>query len=204
MTEAFHTTVPERSTSAASSHARQFAERVSFVLRCMVGIVHLRRQAGLFGLARVKGRPIVSGTGEIAIGRRFVLVNRFMPCEFACAEGARLTIGRNVEINYGVLISARRSVTIGDNVLIGNLSVISDTAFPGAGDRLAAEDDPPLAIEIGDDVWLAARVTVLPGAKIGRGAIIGAGSVVRGTIPPGTIAMGNPARPLVRLAPRGP
>ena len=200
MTETFHSTVSERTTGAVSEGLRRLADAGSFVLRCLVGLVHLRRQAGVFGLARVKGRPIVSGTGEIAIGSRFVLVNKFMPCELACAEGARLTIGRNVEVNYGVLISARRSVTIGDNVLIGNLSVISDTAFSGAEDRIAAEDDPPLGIEIGDDVWLAARVTVMPGAKIGRGAVIGAGSVVRGTIPPGTIAMGNPARPLLRVA----
>ncbi len=186
--------------SSDSRRGRRVTDSVSFVLRCLIGIVHLRRQVGVLGLARVKGRPIVSGAGEISIGSRFVLVNRFMPCELACAEGARLTIGRNVEINYGVLISAQRSVTIGDNVLIGNLSVISDTAFPGAGDRLSPQDDPPLGIEIGDDVWLAARVTVLPGARIGRGAVIGAGSVVRGTIPPGTMAMGNPARPLVRLA----
>ncbi len=197
MTDALRSIVSERPTGAGPTRAR-LADAASFVLRCLVGIVHLRSQAGVFGLARVKGRPIVSGAGEISIGSRFVLVNKFMPCELACAEGARLTIGRNVEINYGVLISARRNVTIGDNVLIGNLSVISDTAFPGAG--LAADDDPPRPIEIGDDVWLAARVTVLPGAKIGRGAVIGAGSVVRGTIPPGTIAMGNPARPLVRLA----
>lgn len=203
MTEAFQSIVPARRTGAGPV-LRRVSETLSFVLRCLVGMLYLRRQAGLFGLARVKGRPIVSGTGEISIGRRFVQVNRFMPCEIACAAGARLTIGCNVEVNYGVLIAARRSVTIGDRVLIGNLSVISDTAFPGAGDRLAADNDPPLPIEIGDDVWLAARVTVLPGARIGRGAVIGAGSVVRGTIPPGTIAMGNPARPLMRLPPHKP
>ncbi len=201
MSEAFQTIVSERRSGAGPARVRRAAEAASFVVRCLVGLLHLRRQAGIFGLARVKGRPIVSGPGEISIGRRFVQVNTFMPCELACAAGARLRIGNDVEVNYGVLISAHRSVTIGDNVLIGNLSVISDTAFPGAGDRLAADDDPALPIEIGDDVWLAARVTVLPGAKIGRGAVVGAGSVVRGTIPPGTIAMGNPARPIARVAP---
>ena len=48
-------------------------------------------------------------------------------------------------------------------------------------------------IEIGDFVWFGSRVTVLPNTKIGEGAIIQAGSVVHGTIPPFAIAGGNPA-----------
>ena len=47
---------------------------------------------------------------------------------------------------------------------------------------------------IGDDVWLGARVILLPGAVIGHGAVIGAGSVVAGEIPPMAVAAGNPAR----------
>lgn len=56
----------------------------------------------------------------------------------------------------------------------------------GGGDR-----EP---VRIGDDVWIGARVTILPGADIGNGAVIGAGSVVRGKIPPMVVAAGNPAR----------
>ena len=190
----------ERIRSGVLQWRTSCVEAVSFVLRCLVGVVHLRRYAGPFGLARVKGRPLISGAGTIAIGRRFVLVNKIMPCEIVCAKGARLTIGANCQVNYGVLIAVRERVTIGDNVLIGNLSVISDVAFPTRPDALAPDDDPPQPIEIGDDVWLAARVTVMPGARIGRGAVIGAGSVVRGMIPPGVVAMGNPARPLLRVA----
>lgn len=49
-------------------------------------------------------------------------------------------------------------------------------------------------IEIDDFVWLGSRVTILPGTKIGKGAIIQAGSVVHGTIPAYAIAGGNPAK----------
>jgi acetyltransferase-like isoleucine patch superfamily enzyme len=49
-------------------------------------------------------------------------------------------------------------------------------------------------VEIGDGVWLAARVTVLPGSRIGAGAVIAAGSVVAGDIPAGNVAGGIPAR----------
>lgn len=49
-------------------------------------------------------------------------------------------------------------------------------------------------IEIGDFVWIGSNVTILPGAKIGEGAIIQAGAVVHGEIPPLGIAGGNPAK----------
>ena len=50
----------------------------------------------------------------------------------------------------------------------------------------------PVIIE--DDVWLGARVTILPGARIGHGCVIGAGAVVSGEVPPMSVAVGNPAR----------
>ena len=49
---------------------------------------------------------------------------------------------------------------------------------------------------IGHDVWIGQGATILPGAQIGHGCIIGAKSVVAGTIPPYTIVAGNPAKPL--------
>jgi len=49
-------------------------------------------------------------------------------------------------------------------------------------------------IEIGDFVWVGGRVMIMPGVKIGEGAIIGGGSVVRGEVPPYAIAFGNPAK----------
>ncbi|PVA06402.1 CatB-related O-acetyltransferase [Thalassorhabdomicrobium marinisediminis] len=51
---------------------------------------------------------------------------------------------------------------------------------------------------LGHDVWIGQGATILPGARIGSGCIIGARSVVRGTIPPYTVLAGNPARPLRR------
>ena len=51
-------------------------------------------------------------------------------------------------------------------------------------------------ITIGNNVWIAANVIVLPGVSIGGGAVIGAGSVVTKDIAPYTLVAGNPARPL--------
>jgi acetyltransferase-like isoleucine patch superfamily enzyme len=57
-------------------------------------------------------------------------------------------------------------------------------------------DQPKLErdVVIGDDVWLGARAMVVAGVEIGDGCIIGASSVVTRSIPPGSIAVGNPAR----------
>jgi maltose O-acetyltransferase len=52
---------------------------------------------------------------------------------------------------------------------------------------------PDRRIVIEDDVWLGAGVTVLPGRRIGRGAIVGAGAVVVTDVPPFAVAAGNPA-----------
>lgn len=59
----------------------------------------------------------------------------------------------------------------------------------------------PHSVKLGDDVWVGAGVTILPGARIGNGAVIAAGAVVRGDIPPGEIWGGVPAR-FIRM--RGP
>ena len=50
------------------------------------------------------------------------------------------------------------------------------------------------SVEIGNFCWIGSRVTILPGTKIGEGAIIQAGAVVHGEIPPYAIAGGNPAK----------
>lgn len=49
-------------------------------------------------------------------------------------------------------------------------------------------------IIVEEDVWMGISVTLLNGAHIGRGAIIGAGCVVSGEIPPYAIVVGNPAK----------
>lgn len=53
-------------------------------------------------------------------------------------------------------------------------------------------------VAIGHDVWIGDRATILPGVRVGNGAIIGAGAVVTKSIEPYTISAGNPARPIGR------
>jgi acetyltransferase-like isoleucine patch superfamily enzyme len=56
------------------------------------------------------------------------------------------------------------------------------------------QDNNVEAIEIGDDVWIAAGCKILRGSRIENGAVIGANSLVKGIIPSGMVALGSPAK----------
>jgi acetyltransferase-like isoleucine patch superfamily enzyme len=131
------------------------------------------------------------------------LSSNWAPLELVTGPKGVLEVGDGTFLNYGSILSAHRKVRIGARVMVGNYCIIADTEIPGIGDPPGA---PPLEareVEIGDRAWLAARVTVLPGARIGAGAVIAAGSVVAGEIPAGAIAGGIPARVLRRAEQAG-
>jgi lipopolysaccharide O-acetyltransferase len=117
-----------------------------------------------------------------------------------------ITIGDRVQINDYVHIAARLRLTIGNDVLIASKVFITDhnhgkysgddQSSPHEAPAKRAEVSAPVSIE--DNVWLGEYVTVLPGVTIGKGAIIGAMSVVNKDIPPYTIAVGAPAKVIKR------
>lgn len=141
--------------------------------------------------ARVGGRLHVENHGRIVIGRGLNVHAESLPVDFYAGPGAQLEIGDDVWINFGVVIAAGSKVKIGDRVMIGQHSIVSDVDVP----ELAADlGDSAKPIVIGDDVWIAGRVTVLPGVTIGARTVITAGSIVASDLPEGVIAGGNPAR----------
>lgn len=108
----------------------------------------------------------------------------------------KISIGDNVSINRGCKFYASYFVKdayieIGNNVVIA-----PDVTFYSAGHNYKYCDLPDIAssIIIEDYVWIGGKTIVLPGVRIGKGAVIGAGSVVSKDIPPFSIAVGNPAK----------
>lgn len=140
----------------------------------------------------VNGRVIVDNQGEINLGNRIRIRAIHLPVELAALPGGTLTIGDRTFINSGVSICAQKSVTIGENCAIGNMSLIMDTDFHTPGDHTSWPEARPVVLE--DDVWLGARVTVLKGVTIGRGAVVAAGAVVTKNVPPRTVVGGVPAK----------
>jgi acetyltransferase-like isoleucine patch superfamily enzyme len=141
-------------------------------------------------------RPNIDNRGHIAIGARVRLNSHWAPIEMTSGPAGVIDIGDGVYINYGSLISAQKHVRIGANAMIGNFCIVADTETPGIDDPPGGPSCEPRPVDIGNGAWLAARVTVLPGARIGAGAVVAAGSVVAGDIPAGSIAGGIPARVL--------
>ncbi len=105
---------------------------------------------------------------------------------------SRFVVGRNCQIMQMSFINPARSVVIGDDSGIGGHCLIfGHSSFQSQFEGYATDFAP---IEIGNSAGLSWRVFVLPGTKIGDGARIGADSVVSGTIPPRSMAVGFPAR----------
>jgi len=112
---------------------------------------------------------------------------------------ANLSIGRRSQIGIGCHFSLNAPVTIGDNVIFGHyVRVITDTHVIGPGHRRCGERIP-MPVSIGDGVWVASDVTILPGVTIGAGSVVASGSVVTRSVPPNSLVGGVPAEVLREL-----
>jgi acetyltransferase-like isoleucine patch superfamily enzyme len=117
---------------------------------------------------------------------------------FFSAEGGEIMVGKNTSFNSGVHINASvcGKIYIGNNCLIGP-NVVMRTA-----DHIFSSIDTPIRqqghkcqnILLEDDIWLGSNVIILGGVTIGKGSVIGAGSVVTKNIPEYSIAVGVPAK----------
>jgi maltose O-acetyltransferase len=118
---------------------------------------------------------------------------------FFCDYGYNITLGENVFLNFNCVILDVVAVTIGDRVQMASAVQLLAADHPLDAEERASgrEFGRPIAIE--DDVWLGGGAIVCPGVTIGRGSVIGAGSVVSRDIPPGVVAVGNPCRVLRKL-----
>lgn len=144
--------------------------------------------------------PILRNRGEMSVGERFATRSQQTRPSLATGPAGRLLIGDRVFVNQGSVLHADLSLTIGSRVFIGDGVAISDTDFHEVDPGLGVRTEP---VVIGDGVWLARAVVVLPGARIGEGTVVAAGSVVRGELAPWVVAAGSPARPVRDIMTRG-
>jgi maltose O-acetyltransferase len=140
------------------------------------------RGATLGARVRCYGRMLVDGSRGIEVASRTVFLGGMFPTELVCADGAEIRIGPNNVFNYGVSIVAHLSVRIGAGCRFGSAVYVRDDD---------GHSRAPVVID--EDVWIAHGAILEPGAWIGRGSVVAAGAVVAGHVPPGMLAMGNPA-----------
>lgn len=106
--------------------------------------------------------------------------------------GRRITIGKNVFINFNCTLLDLGGITIGDNVLIGpNVSILSEGHPVGPEERHSLK---PKSIHIKNNAWIGAGATILQGVIIGENAIVAAGAVVSKDVPDNVIVGGIPAK----------
>jgi acetyltransferase-like isoleucine patch superfamily enzyme len=171
------------------------------VLRGAVQRPYRRRQFAAFGDNSLIDRPLwVYGAHHIAIGRNvLVLAHAWLSAERESWDRSEpaIEIGDGSILRTNVVISAAAGVVIERNVAIGAACSIVDNdhqVIPESGMNPVWNPQLSEPIRIGEGSWLAERVTVTRGARIGRHCVIGAHSVVRGEIPDGSVAAGVPAK----------
>lgn len=116
--------------------------------------------------------------------------------------GGRLEVGDDTSIAGYCVLSAAASVRIGRSVLFARNVYIADHRH---GFELAdtpiidqpLQDIRPVVVE--DGAWLGQNVVLLPGVTVGRGAVVGANSVIREDVPPRSVVAGAPGRLIRRL-----
>lgn len=163
------------------------------------------------------GRPIVrtSFKGRIFLGRGVSLMSSprfctaatlYSPCKLQTFFSGIIEIGDDVSMNGTSIVCRSSKITIGARSMIAPNVTIMDSPFHHSWplDRRNHYPGTELdkSVEIGEDVWIGVGTIILAGAKIGAGSIIGAGSVVTYTIPPNSLAIGAPAKPIKTLGSR--
>lgn len=136
---------------------------------------HLIRK-GVYRLAGVK-----IGTGSTI----HMWANFFQP--------KNITIGQDTIIGDHAFLDGRAKLTIGNHVSVASRVLIYNSEHDIHSDDFDPLEEP---VEIGDYVFIGARAIILPGVKIGKGAVVAAGAVVTKDVPEMTIVGGVPAKPI--------
>src|SRR6185437_4584004 len=156
------------------------------------GYVWLRR------ISIARNWPDITLERDVALDEGVVLLSS------GPARRDKLVIGSGTYVNRYTIFDSHERLHIGRRVMIGPHCYFTDAdhgTAPGAPVQSQPMRCAPLIVE--DAAWIGAHVTVLPGVRIGRDAVVGAGSVVTRDVPAATIAVGAPAR-VIRHRDRSP
>ncbi len=111
---------------------------------------------------------------------------------------AGINIGKNCFIGEFNVMRGQGGIRIGDGVYTGPMVqfVAANHVFDNPHNPIRQQGITARGITVEDDVWIGAGAIVLDGVTIGQGSVIGAGAVVTHNIPPFSLAVGSPAKPI--------
>lgn len=155
-----------------------------------------------YPMATMYGAASIHIGEDTLIGRDCTLLVGYSPDDPVVPERG-IVIGDRCVLGAGSTLTAHESITIGDDVWFGQRVFVSDASH-GYQDpetpigRQLGQHQP---VVVGAGSWVGHGAIILPGARIGRQVVVGAGSVVRGTIPDHCVVAGVPAKVVRRLEP---
>lgn len=167
-------------------------------LQCFLG--EARGPVSIGPYLVIRGRQHIRCLGRFTAMRRnrIEAYNRHGTCRYT----PTIVFGDNVSMEDDCHIAAVDRVELHDNVMLASKVYISDHSHGTTSiEHLLLPPNlrpvvPRGAVIIEADVWIGEGAAILPGVRIGRGAVIGANAVVTRDIPPYTTAAGSPARVL--------
>lgn len=133
------------------------------------------------------------------IGKNVALSAGMVPGQ-QCLTSPVVQIGNRCLIGRGSGIVGHLSISIGNDVWTGHHVYITDQNhdYRDVTIPISQQSQPERPVVIGDGSWIGHGAVILPGARIGKHVVIGANSVVTGTIPDFSVAVGSPARVIRR------
>jgi len=147
-----------------------------------------RFQGGPVAWLRGWPRPdIVPGRGRIEIGH----VGLYPGVKLHCLDEGHIAVGSGSYLNRNTRVTAGKSVRLGHHCMVSWDVIITDASI---SDGKQVGDVRFDSVEIGNHAWIASRVVILGGTRLGDRCIVGAGSVVQGSYPSGTVLTGIPAQ----------
>lgn len=118
---------------------------------------------------------------------------------FNCDYGVNITIGDRTFINCNVTVLDTNRISIGEDVLIAPGVVISAATHPLDAERRVSRKFQSHPITIKDRAWIGANASILTGVTIGKNSVVAAGSVVTEDVPDNCLVGGIPARVIKEL-----
>lgn len=149
------------------------------------------------GSVVLEGAAEIHGTGQIRLGHDLYL---YPSLYLETRDEGEIRIGDRVVMSRGVHLSAREGIVIGDDTMIGEYTSVRDADHDRDACGLLRNRYRSAPIIIGQRVWIGRGVIVLPGVRIGDGAIVAANAVVSRDVPAGAVVAGVPARVVHRSA----
>lgn len=147
------------------------------------------RSGGRFRAGRVQllgwnTKLVVQPGARVAFGNRLVSDGRVVLV--AGAEGD-LSIGDGVYFNEGVMLSCQELLSVGSGCRFGPNVKVFDNDHKFDADSGVSSELVTAPVRIGKNCWLGSNVVILRGTTIGDNCVIGAGCVVKGEIPAGSL-----------------